>query len=103
MKIVIRLILAVAMLVLGIWLWTGLFPDPERIIRKRLTGVARSVSFAANEGNLARLASAQKLGSYFSPDVEIVFDAPGRGQHTLNGRDELMQAAMAVRSRASAL
>jgi hypothetical protein len=52
MKIVFRLVLAVALLAFGVWLWFVLFPSPEKVIRKRLTGLAHTASFSSNEGNL---------------------------------------------------
>ena len=68
MKIVFRLVLAAALVALGVWLWTVLFPSPEKVIRKRLTELARTVSFSPNEGNLVRLAGAQNLAA-FSPPI----------------------------------
>jgi hypothetical protein len=52
MKIVFRLVLAAALLAFGVWLWFVLFPSPEKVIRKRLTGLAHTASFSSNEGNL---------------------------------------------------
>jgi len=98
-----RLILVVALLALGVWLWTVLCPGPERIIRKRLAQVARAASFGPNEGTLSRLANVAQLAGYFSADIEVKIEALGRGQHTFSGRDEITQAALAARSAAGAL
>ncbi len=38
MKIVFRLALLAAAAAAGVWLWTVLFPSPEKIIRKRTGG-----------------------------------------------------------------
>lgn len=78
--------------------WIVLFPSPERIIAKRLAHVARLACVGPNEGALARLANGQKLTTFFTSDVEITVDVPGRTSQTLNGRDELLQAVMAARS-----
>ena len=43
MKIIIRIALLAALAALGIWLWTVLFPRPEKVIRRRLTELARTV------------------------------------------------------------
>lgn len=95
--------LAAALVALGVWLWFVLFPSPEKVIRKRLTELARTVSFSPNEGNLARLADAQNLAFFFSTNVEVDIDVPGRVQHHLLGREDITQAALASRSAVSGL
>jgi len=92
-----------AVLAVAVWLWTVLFPGPEKIIRKQLEGVARSASFVANEGALARAANAAKFAGYFSPDVEVSFAVPDRGTTTLNGRKEVLDAAILAREAVNAL
>ena len=54
MKIIFRLVLLAALVALGVWLWTVLFPSPEKVIHKRLIGLANVVSFSPNEGDLVR-------------------------------------------------
>ena len=103
MKIVFRIVLLAALAAAGLWLWTVLFPSPQKIIHRQLEAVARHVSFASNEGTLARMASAQSLADYFATNVEINLDVPGYAQHTIVGRDEITQAALASRSAASSL
>jgi hypothetical protein len=103
MKIILRVVLLAALAALAVWLCGILFPSPERIIRERLTKLARAVSFSPNEGNLARLARAQTVGEFFSTNVEVNVNLPGREQHTFAGRDEITQAALAVRSEVSGL
>jgi hypothetical protein len=98
-----RLGLLVALLVLAFLVWRVFFPSPERIIRKNLNSVARLVSFAPNEGALAKLSNTQKLTGFCTGDVEVAIDVPGRVRQTLNGRDELMQAIMGARSTLSAM
>ena len=87
----------------GVWLWTVLFPSPEKVIRQRLATVAQRASFSPNESALARLADAESLAGYFSTNVEINLDVPGRVQHTILGRDEITQTAVAARSTSSSL
>jgi hypothetical protein len=94
MKTVFRFILLAALVALGVWLWSVLFPGPDKIIRQRLTGLARTASFSSGEGNLARLATAQKLPGFFATNVEINIDVPGRVQHRLLGRDEIKEVAL---------
>lgn len=103
MKIFIRLLAFAAVLALGVWLWTVLFPSPEKVIRTRLRDVARAASFAPKEGLLARVANAQKLAGYFAPQIEVNIDLPGHEQHELGGRDEIAQAALVARRNVRAL
>jgi len=53
MKIAFRILLFAALAALGIWLWTVLFPSPEKVIRQRLMELARTASSSPDEGNLA--------------------------------------------------
>jgi hypothetical protein len=99
----VRGILLIALAAVGFWLWTVFFPSPEHVIRKQLDQLALSVSFASNEGSLAKAINSERLTGFFTPDVEIMVDVPGHSQHTLHGRDELLQAAMAARGMAGSL
>jgi hypothetical protein len=98
MKIIFRLVMLAALVALGVWLWTVLFPSPGKVIHKRLVALANTVSFSSNQGNLARLAGAQNLGDFFSADVEVNIDVPGRVQERLMSRQEIVQAAVGARS-----
>ena len=103
MKIVFRLILTAALVALGVWLWFVLFPSPEKVIHKRLVALANTVSFSSNENNLVRLAGAQNIGGFFSVDVQVDIDVPGHERHNFTSRQEITQAALAVRSAVAAL
>ncbi|MFZ1073189.1 MAG: hypothetical protein WAO21_07110 [Verrucomicrobiia bacterium] len=103
MKIVFRFFFLAALVALGVWLWFVLFPSPERIIRARLTLLARTGSFTSGETYLAKLAITQRLAGYFATNVEVNIDVPGRVQHTFVGRDEIQQAAFAARTSLSGL
>ncbi len=103
MKNVSSFILLAALVALGVWLWFVLSPSPERIIRQRLTKLARTASFSSGEGNLARLAAAEDIAGYFATNVEVDINVPGRVQHTLMGRAEIQQAALGARERLSGL
>ena len=80
MKIVFRILLLAALAALGIWLWTVLFPSPEKVICKRLTELARTVSSSANESDLTRLAAARNVGEFFATNVELNVNLPELGQ-----------------------
>lgn len=103
MKILARLVLLVILVAIGYWLWNFLFPDPQKIIRNRLNTVARLASFTASEGNISRVAAIQRLGTYFTEDIEIKVDVPNYESHTFNRREELVQAAMAAKSTVGSL
>jgi len=103
MKNVSSIILLAALVALGVWLWLVLSPRPEKIIRQRLTQLARTASFSASEGNLAKLAAAEDIAAFFATNVEVDINVPGRVQHTLMGRAEIQQAALGARERLSGL
>jgi hypothetical protein len=98
-----RILVLGVMAGLGYWGWRNWFPGPEQVIRKRLNELARTASFSGGEGTLVKLAGAQALTSFCTPDVEITVDVPGHSRQTISGHDELMQAAAAARSYASGL
>jgi hypothetical protein len=98
-----RAILAAILVGVGLWIYTLLFPPPERVIRKRLNQLAKCVSFASNESPLAAAANTQKLVNFFTPDLEIKITVPGGSSLTLQGRDELLENAMAARKASGSL
>ena len=102
MKIALRFILFAALVALGVWLWFILFPSPEKVIRRRLTELARTVSTSANESDLARLAAARSVAGFFAATVELNVDLPELGQRTMD-REEITQVALMGRSRAGGL
>jgi len=103
MKIIIRIVLLAALAALGIWLWTVLFPSPEKVVRRRLTELARTVSSSANESDLTRLAAARSVAGFFAATVELNVDLPELGQHNSMDREEITQLALMGRSRAGGL
>src|SRR5712672_744641 len=98
MKWAFRGALAVIVIALGVWIWVTLFPGPEQAIRKRLAELAQLGSFAGNEAPAAKAFNSQKLASFFTPDIEISVDVPGVPRQKLSGQDDLLKAAMAVRT-----
>ena len=103
MKSVFNLVLVVAVIAAGLWVWTMLFPTPESVIRGRLMSVARLASFSPNEGNFARVASVERLGTYFAEHLEVRVDDPRLANHNFNSRAELQQAALAARAAVASL
>ncbi len=103
MKIVFRILLFAALAVLGIWLWLVLFPSPEKVIRKRLMELARTVSSSSNESDLTRLAAARSVAGYFSTNVELNVELPELGSRSSMDREEITQAALMARAMAGGL
>jgi hypothetical protein len=103
MKIVFRLVLLVVLIAAGLWLWTILFPGPEKIIRKRLAQTAAEASFRSGENPLVSAARAETLAGFFSTNVEININVPELGRHNFAGRDEIMQAAAGAHSAVKSL
>ena len=103
MKIVLRVVFLAALVALGVWLWTVLFPSPEKIIRRRLAEVAKDVSFAPNESVLARLAGAQSLAGCFATNVEVNINTRDGDRQDFVGREQITQAALAAHSQLSSL
>jgi hypothetical protein len=101
-KWIFRIILAGVLIALGFWGWRVFFPSPEELIRKRLGELAKAASFSSDEGLVAKAFNASLLGGFFTPDVQVTVNVPG-SQHTLNGRDELLQAAVGARSAVGSL
>jgi hypothetical protein len=97
-KIIFRVVLLAALAALAFWLWTILFPSPEKIIRRQLEEVAKHASFTADESAVVRLAGAQSLAGYFSTNAEVNLDTLEEGQYDFIGRDQITQAALAAGS-----
>lgn len=98
MKTLGRLILALAVIGLGFWLWKTFFPDDAQLIHKHLAATAKAASVSGNESALARLGSIAELGDCFTPDVEMKFDVPRQGHFEVSGRDEILGLAARVRA-----
>lgn len=103
MKIAVRLVLVLALIALGFWLWTVLFPSPEKIVHQKLLSLATDVSFSPDENNLVKMAHVQSVADFFTTNVEVDINVPGRDAQTLSGRDEITTAVMASRQTASSL
>ena len=103
MKTVYRLIVLVVLVAAGVWLWTILFPGPEKIIRKRLAQAASEASFKSGENPIISAARAENLASRFATNVEININVPEYGRQEFVGRAEITQAAAGTRMRLRSL
>ena len=95
MKLVFRLVVLAVLGALGFWLWTVLFPSPEKIVLKKISQLAAYATIHNGEGNISRAGKASNVVSAFANDAEISFDVEGVGAKTLSGRDEIHDATMA--------
>jgi len=77
-------------------IWRFLFPPPEKVIRKNLEKLAAAVS-ENPQGNIARVAGANRIASFFHAEVTVNLQGFGREVEAINGRSELQQMAMAAR------
>lgn len=95
MKTVFRLVFLAIVAALGFWLWTILFPGPEKVIQKKITSLAATATVSAKDSNLMRAAKAANLVDYFTLDAEIILNAPDLPNRTLSGREEIRETALA--------
>lgn len=95
MKIVIRLALLALIAGMGFWLWTVFFPGPQKIVLNKIARLAATTSIDAADNNLTRAGKAVKLAGFFAPDAEIVVKLPEAGDHTISGREEIKERALA--------
>ncbi len=96
MKTAFRLVLLAAIAALGFWLWTVLFPGPEKIIRQKIARLAATTTVDAHDSNLTRAVKVGNLIGAFAVAAEISCDVPELGSRTLSGRDEIRDTARAV-------
>jgi len=97
MKILVRLLLLAALILLGIWLRSVLFPSPEKLVRKRIAELARLASFSPGEGLVKQGLRLHSLGNCFAAKVEVAIDLPGNQHHEFADRDEITQSALLAR------
>jgi hypothetical protein len=98
MKTFARLFFLLVLIGFGFWAWTSLFPNPKNVVHNRLVKLARLASFSAQEGNIGRLANLHQLSLLFSGDAQVAVEISGNDPHVFNGREEVLNAAMAARS-----
>jgi hypothetical protein len=103
MKLVIRLLLLAAALALGYWLYTVMFPGPEKVIRKRLAKVASLASFPSDLGLLSRATRIQELANCFDSKVDITLNLRGGSEYLMSGRDQIIEAAKLAHARSRSL
>ncbi|HUC85449.1 MAG TPA: nuclear transport factor 2 family protein [Candidatus Acidoferrales bacterium] len=95
MTAAVRIALVAGLAGLCFWLWTVLFPSPQKIVLKRIASLAAVATVNPGDGALTRANKVSNLIGYFSTDAEISYDIAGVGARTLSGRDEIREAAAA--------
>ena len=103
MKLAVRLLILAGLVALGYWAWTVAFPNPRKAVWHRLETLAQLASFGPNEGQITKLASAQKFAGYFSDQVTVNVDVTGGEKATYNNREDLIQALQGARMLASSV
>jgi hypothetical protein len=86
-----------------LWVFGFFTPDPKIIITRQLRKLTELASFTSSEPSFQRFGKVKQMGKLFSEDVIIVADYAELENHTLKGRDELMQAMMAAKPFGSGL
>ena len=103
MKRAIQIVVAVAIIGLAVWGWMALHPSPEKAIRSRLNGLAKTLSFKSGSGSLSQAYNAEKASEFFTQDVDVDVNLSGFEPLSIQGRDEVMGIAMKARSRLTSL
>jgi len=68
------------------------------VIRKLLAQAAEVAAVKPNQNPIFKLAGANKLVGFFSPDVLLKVDLSGADLRSISGRDDLLQAISAARA-----
>jgi hypothetical protein len=97
MQKLVRILAALALVIIAIWLWRFFFPSPEHVIRSRLSELATAVSVEPGEGNFRKVLHLQKLPDFFTPDVAVVADIRGYPPVSVEGREDIMRWIMGAR------
>ncbi|HMP81996.1 MAG TPA: hypothetical protein PKA41_04730 [Verrucomicrobiota bacterium] len=99
MKWILRSLLILAVAGLGYWLWTVFFPPPEKLIRRQLISLARTASIDTKAGTIARAVAATEIPGFFTQDARIIVNIPPYPQQSLEGRDDISEAAKLLQAR----
>ena len=98
MKKILNIAAIVALLLVGVWIYRILFPSDEKLIRRLLAEVSETAAVKANENPIFKIASANKLVGFFSPDAVLKLEVAGVDTRTLDTPDDLRQAVTAARA-----
>jgi len=87
--------LGVALALAGVAFAVGYFrPTEEKRIRKVIGGLAQDATFTGSEGNIARIAKIQSIGSRLTVDVELHLEQVLPIEFAVTGRDAIQSLLM---------
>jgi hypothetical protein len=93
MKTASRIALLALLGAIGFWLWTIWFPNPQKLVLKKVAQLAATATVKPADSPITRLTKVSDLIGYFSTDAVISYDAPEVGARTVTGRDEIRELA----------
>jgi hypothetical protein len=91
-------LLVLVLAAVGFLMWKHFFPNEEKRVRKMLDTLQKEVSVPEKSKNFAKLTAADSIAGFFMPNAEIDVDVPDLGHHTISGRAEIVQIALAAQS-----
>ena len=98
MKRAFRIVAGALLIAAVVWIYQILFPGDEKLIRKLLAQAAETAAVKPDENPIFKLAGANKLVGFFSPDAELNMYVSGTDIRSISGRDDLLQAVTAARA-----
>jgi hypothetical protein len=81
-----------------LFLYRHFFPNEEKRIRRMLGELAEVTSIPSRSTPAGNLAAVNRLRDFLTAEVEVDVELPGEHRHSLVGRQELVQAALAARA-----
>jgi len=93
-----RIVAGALVIAAGFWIFRILFPGDESLIRKLLAQAAEVAAVKPNENPILKLAGANKLVGFFSPDAVIEVEVSGADLRSIRGREDLQQAITAAQA-----
>jgi hypothetical protein len=92
------ILVAAAVVILGVWAWRFWWPDDERQIARRLSALVADFNESTTDG-VGTLARASRIGAYFTDDIVVEL---GQGSPPIRGRETLLGMAVRLQPRTSA-
>jgi hypothetical protein len=80
------------------WAVLHWLPNDEKAIRSLMRRLTQAASVKPNESSFARLAYVDRLAGFFTTNVTMQIEGFGTEFTTIQGRTDLIQAAMAART-----
>ncbi len=97
MKLTLRLFFIILGIGLGVWLWMYLNPSPQVAVRRQLKKLGEAISFEGREGTATAALAAQKIGSFFAPEIMMNIEPRGVFPEQVE-RTEIVRQALYMRT-----